>query len=280
MQGKVCLVTGATSGIGLETARALARRDATVVVLSRSRQRCEATADALRADTGNPRVEPLVADLSAQAEVRRAASEFQERFSRLDVLVNNAGAAYMKRQESVDGIEMTWALNHLGYFLLTNLLVDLLKRSAPARVVNVASDAHRYPKRIEFDEIQAQGRYRTFHRYGISKLANVLFTRELARRLEGTGVTVNALHPGLVATNFGAGTPWFVQWTFRLWGLSPERGARTAIYLATSPEVEGVSGKYFYKEKEVPPAATALDDALAGRLWEVSEAMTRVAAAT
>jgi NAD(P)-dependent dehydrogenase (short-subunit alcohol dehydrogenase family) len=280
LQGKVCLVTGATSGIGLETARALARRGATVVVLSRSRERCEATAEALRAETDNPRIEPLVADLSAQAEVRRAAQEFRQRFDRLDVLVNNAGAAYMKRRESIDGIELTWALNHLGYFLLTNLLLDILKRSAPARVVNVASDAHRHPKGIDFNDIQAQGRYRPFLRYGISKLANVLFTRELARRLEGTGVTANVLHPGLVATNFGAQAPLVFQWIFRLWGLSPEKGARTAIYLATAPEVEGVSGKYFYKEKEVPPAPLALDDALARRLWQVSEAMTGIAAAT
>ncbi len=278
MGGKVCLVTGATSGIGLETARALARRGATVVVLGRSIERCTATARALRDESHSP-VEPLAVDLSVQAEVRRAAREFQERFARLDVLVNNAGAAYLKREETADGIEKTWALNHLGYFLLTNLLLDLLKRSAPARVVNLASDAHRSVKGIDFDDIQAQKRYGTFRAYGISKLANVLFTRELARRLEGTGVTVNAMHPGLVATNFAAQGPRVLQWIFRWFGLSPEKGARTAIYLATAPEVEGVSGKYFYKQKEVRPAAAALDDSAARRLWELSEAMTGLAAA-
>jgi retinol dehydrogenase 12 len=278
MVGKVCLVTGATSGIGLETARALARRGAKVVVLGRSSERCEATAGLLRDESGSA-VEPLAADLSVQAEVRRAAREFQERFPRLDVLVNNAGAAYMKREESADGIEKTLALNHLGYFLLTNLLLDLLKRSAPARVVNLASDAHRSVKGIDFDDIQAEKRYGPFRAYGISKLANVLFTRELARRLEGTGVTVNAMHPGLVATNFATRMPLVLQWFFRLFGLSPEKGARTAIYLATAAEVEGVSGKYFYKEKVVRPAAPALDDAAARRLWEVSEAMTGLAAA-
>jgi len=278
MGEKTCLVTGATSGIGLETARALAHRGATVVVLGRSPERCKATARALREESGFP-VEPLAADLSVQADVRRAAREFQERFPRLDVLVNNAGAAYMKREESADGIEKTWALNHLGYFLLTNLLLDLLKRSAPARVVNLSSHAHRSVKGIDFEDIQAQKRYRAFRAYGISKLANVMFTRELARRLEGAGVTVNAMHPGLVATNFGAKMPLVVQWTFRLFGLSPEKGARTAIYLATAPDVEGVSGKYFYKEKEVRPAASALDDAAARRLWDLSEAMTGLAAA-
>jgi NAD(P)-dependent dehydrogenase (short-subunit alcohol dehydrogenase family) len=157
---------------------------------------------------------------------------------------------------------------------LTNLLLDLIKRSAPARIVNVSSHAHRSVKGIDFDDIQAQKRYGTFRVYGMSKLANVLFTRELARRLEGTGVTVNALHPGLVATNFAAGGPRVLQWIFRWFGLSPEKGARTAIYLATAPEVKGVSGKYFYKEKAVAPAAPALDDAVARRLWELSEAMT------
>jgi len=279
MVGKVCLVTGGTSGIGLETARALANRGATVVVLGRSAERCAATARKLHEESHST-VEPLAADLSMQAEVRRAASEFQQRFQRLDVLVNNAGAAYLKREESADGVEKTWALNHLGYFLLTNLLLDHLKRNAPARVVNLASDAHRSVKGIDFDDIQAQKRYRAFRAYGMSKLANVLFTRELARRLEGTGITVNAMHPGLVATNFGARMPLAVRWFFRSFGLSPEKGARTAIYLATSSEVEGISGKYFHRQKVVRPAAPALDDAAARRLWELSEAMTGLARAT
>lgn len=277
MSGKVCLVTGATSGIGLETARALAGRGATVVVLSRSGERCEAAVRAIREQTGNAAVELLVADLSAQAEVRRAAEEFHQRFLRLDVLVNNAGAAFLKRRTSVDGIEMTWALNHLGYFLLTNLLLDTLKRSAPARVVNVASDAHRSVRAINFDDVAAPARYRGFRAYSESKLANILFTRELARRLEGTGVSANVMHPGLVASNFAGGAPWPIQLVFRLFGLPPEQGARTAIYLATALELEGVSGQYFVKEKAVRPSAAALDDVAAHRLWEASEAMTGLA---
>jgi NAD(P)-dependent dehydrogenase (short-subunit alcohol dehydrogenase family) len=279
MAGKVCLITGATSGIGQATARALAERGATVVVLSRNPERCEASARAIREQTGNPAVVPLAADLSVQAEVRRAAREFLERFPRLDVLVNNAGAAYVKRRESADGIEMTWALNHLGYFLLTNLLLDTLTRSAPARVVSVSSDAHR-SGRIDFDDLQALKRYRPFGAYANSKLANVLFTRELARRLEGTGVTANAMHPGIVATNIDAGMPLWVRLIFRVFGIPPERGAATAVYLATAPEVEGVSGRYFVKEKEVRPAPSALDDATARRLWDVSEAMTGLAVAS
>jgi NAD(P)-dependent dehydrogenase (short-subunit alcohol dehydrogenase family) len=279
MGGKVCLVSGATSGIGLATARALAERGATVVVLSRGRERCEVTAREIREKSGNPAVEPLAADLSEQAEVRRAAREFLERFGRLDVLVNNAGAAFRSRRESADGIEMTWALNHLSYFLLTNLLLETLHRSAPARVVSVASDAHRSARGIDFDDLQARKSYRTFRAYSMSKLANVLFTRELARRLEGTGVTANVMHPGLVATNFGRDMPALIRWIFPLFGLRPENGARTVVYLTTAPEVEGVSGKYFVKEKEVPPSPEALDDAAARRLWEVSEAMTGLAVA-
>src|SRR5262245_54447665 len=278
MQGKVCLVTGATSGIGLETARALAARGATVVVLSRNPERCEATVRTIREETGNSAVEPLAADLSAQADVRRAAAEFRARFPRLDVLVNNAGAAYLKRRTSADGIEMTWALNHLGYFLLANLLLDALRQSAPARVVNVSSDAHKGVRAIDLDNVADPKRYRPFHAYSVSKLANILFTRELARRLAGTGVTANAMHPGFVASNFAAEAPLPIRLAFRLLGLRPARGAQTAVFLATSPEVEGVSGQYFVKCKAVRPSAEALDDAAARRLWEASEAMTGLAA--
>ncbi|HEV3162544.1 MAG TPA: SDR family oxidoreductase [Isosphaeraceae bacterium] len=276
MAGKVCLVTGATSGIGQVTARELARLGASVVVVGRSLQKCEATVSQIRQQTGHPRVDFLVADLSSQAEVRRLASEFLRKNTRLDVLVNNAGGMFMNQQESVDGIELTLALNHLAYFLLTNLLLERLKASAPARIVNVSSEAHRGVT-LDFDNLQAQGRYGGFRVYSQSKLANLLFTFELARRLEGTGVTVNALHPGFVATNIFAGNGllgWSVRRIASLIAMSPEQGAKTSIYLAASPEVEGVTGQYFAKQKRVAPSPASLDEAAARRLWEVSEQLT------
>ena len=205
MAGKVCLVTGATGGIGAVTALELARRGATVCIVGRSRTKCEATVEQMRQSSGNPAVEFLQADLSSQAEIRGLAEGFRGLHARLDVLVNNAGGMFLARQESVDGIEMTFALNHLAYFLLTNLLLDRLKSSAPARVVCVSSDAHRMPRRFNFADPEGRKRYGGMRAYSQSKLANVLFSVELARRLNGTGVTANALHPGFVATDFFSG---------------------------------------------------------------------------
>ncbi|MDQ3829839.1 MAG: SDR family NAD(P)-dependent oxidoreductase, partial [Candidatus Tectomicrobia bacterium] len=202
MHGKVCVVTGATSGIGLVTAEALARQGATLIVVGRNSARGAATVSRIQQETGNSAVELMVADLSAQAQVRQLASAIQQRFARLDVLVNNAGALFSQRQLSQDGIEMTFALNHLAYFLLTNLLLDSLKASTSARIVNVSSEAHRRA-RLDFADLQGQQRYSGWRAYARSKLANILFTYELARRLEGTGIVANALHPGFVATNFG-----------------------------------------------------------------------------
>jgi NAD(P)-dependent dehydrogenase (short-subunit alcohol dehydrogenase family) len=281
MQGKVCLVTGATAGIGAVTARTLAQGGATVVLVGRSRERCEATTARIRQETGNPAVAYLLADLSSQAEIRRLAQEFQHQQQRLDVLVNNAGGVFLRRQESVDGIEMTFALNHLGYFLLTNLLLDVLKASGPARVVSVASDAHRRLQGMDFDDLQGRNRYSGIRAYCQSKLANVLFTYELARRLGGTGVTANALHPGFVASNFFAGKGWMgllVNVSAKVFAISPEEGAKTSIYLATSPEVEGVTGKYFVKEQAVKSSSASEDEVAARRLWEVSEEMTELKA--
>jgi retinol dehydrogenase-12 len=281
MIGKICVVTGATSGIGRVTARALAERGASVVVVGRSRERCEATVETIRRAVAEPRVEFLLADLSSQAEIRRLAREVQARYPRLDVLVNNAGAMFMRRQESVDGIEMTFALNHLAYFLLTNLLLDRLKASAPARIVSVSSDAHHWAKRIDFEDLQGLRRFRGFHAYAQSKLANLLFTFELARRLEGTGVTANALHPGFVATNIFAGNGavgWLMRAGAGLLAISPEEGARTSIMLATAPELEGVSGRFFVHGKAVMPSRASQDQAAARRLWDVSEAMTGLTA--
>jgi NAD(P)-dependent dehydrogenase (short-subunit alcohol dehydrogenase family) len=278
LRGQVCLVTGAASGIGAATARALARHGAAVVLVDRDAETGAATAGQIARETGNGAVEFLQADLSAQEEIRRLARRFESRHHRLDVLVNNAGAIFSRRQESVDGIEMTFALNYLGYFLLTNLLLDTLKASAPARIVNVSSRSHARA-RIDFDDLQSRSRYHGLRAYAHSKLAIVLFTYELARRLEGTGVTANALHPGLVATGFGmhhSGILGLVMRLFRPAFISPEQGARTSIYLATSPEVEGVTGKYFVRCEAVPSSPASYDMDTARRLWQVSAAYTNL----
>jgi NAD(P)-dependent dehydrogenase (short-subunit alcohol dehydrogenase family) len=278
MKGKVCLITGATSGIGQVTAFELARQGARVIVVGRSVERCASTLHEIRAATGATEVESLVADLSSLEEVRRLAREVLNRAPRLDVLVNNAGAMYWKRTESVDGIEMTLALNHLSYFMLSNLLLPLLKASAPARVVSVASDAHKGTA-VNFDDIEAKARYSGWQAYKQSKLANILFTYELARRIAGTGVTANTLHPGFVRTRFlqvfderRAG--WFIKKLADLVAISPERGARTSIYLGSSPEVEGVSGRYFVKEHPTESSPQSRDQAAAERLWKLSAQMT------
>ena len=276
MRGKICLVTGGTAGIGAATARGLAQREATVVIIGRNEQLGVARVRQLKEETGNSAVELMLADLSSQQEIRRLAREFTERYSRLDVLVNNAGALFMSRRQSVDGIEMTFALNHLSYFLLTNLLLDMLEACAPARIVNVASDAH---EGATIDVAALQGTVGLFgmKAYGQSKLANVLFTYELARRLAGTGVTVNTLHPGVVGSGFGMNNGWLAALGMRLihrFSLSPEEGAETSIYLATSPEVAGVTGKYFVKKSPVPSSKATYDVDVARRLWELSEQLT------
>ena len=274
MGGKTVLITGATSGIGEVAARELAAKGAKVVLVGRSAAKCEATAAMIRRATGNPGVEYLVADLSSQAEVRRLAAEIKTRHPRIDVLINNAGAMIAPRRESAEGVEMTWALNHLGYFLLTDLLLDTLKASAPSRVVSVASDAHRMASGIDWDDVEGKKSYSAWHAYSQSKLANVLFNRELARRLEGSGVTANCLHPGLVATNFTAGrglTFRLLQAISKLFAITSEEGAKTTVYLASSPEVEGASGGYYAKCKPATPTAAARDDEAARRLWALSE---------
>jgi NAD(P)-dependent dehydrogenase (short-subunit alcohol dehydrogenase family) len=280
LSGKTFLITGATAGIGEVTARELARRGGRVIVVSRDPGRCAATVMRIREETGCQEVEYVAADLSSQAQVRRLADEVYRRCDRLDALVNNAGAWFNSRQVSVDGIEMTFALNHLSYYLLTLLLLDLLKASAPARVVNVSSNAHQAAK-IDFGDLQSQRRrYAGFRAYGQSKLANILFTYELARRLEGSHVTANALHPGFVATRFGKNNGSLlalgIDVAYRLFALSPEQGARTSLYLAASPEVEGVTGRYFVRERAVRSAPASYNQADAGRLWQVSAEMTGV----
>lgn len=276
MNGKVVLVTGATSGIGLVAAGELAGMGATVVLAGRSPQKMEAALQAIRARFPAAQVEGLLADLSVQAQVRKLAEDFKARHNRLDVLLNNAGEIFMTRRESADGIEQTFALNHLAYFLLTHLLLDVLKASAPARIVNVSSDAHRGQK-LNFADLEMKQGYAGWKQYGRTKLMNILFTRELARRLDGSGVTANALHPGFVATDFGFSNGGIWKPIFRLaqlGAISPEQGAKTSIYLASSPQVEGVSGKYFTRSRAVSPSPQAQDDAAAQKLWEISLKLT------
>jgi NAD(P)-dependent dehydrogenase (short-subunit alcohol dehydrogenase family) len=265
MIGKVCLVTGATDGIGKVTARALAEAGATVVGVGRSPTKIEAVKREIGQTAGS--LEFLTADLSSQAEVRGLAEAFRRKYDHLHVLVNNAGALFTSYRESVDGIEMTFALNHLSYFLLTNLLLDVIKASTPARIINVASDAHE-GNTINFDDLGNRQGYSGWKAYGASKLANILFTYELARRLEGTGVTVNAVHPGFVNTNFQRAAGLNMRGP-----LNPEQGADTQIWLATAPEVEGVTGKYFVRRRETRSSDISYDAETARRLWDISAEM-------
>lgn len=277
MNGKTVLITGATNGIGKATATELAGLGATVVITGRDRARGQAVLEEIRSKTGNSKLDLLVADLSSQAEVRRLAAEFKAKYPRLNVLVNNAGGFFDARQTTVDGLEYTFAFNHLAYFLLTNLLLDTLKASAPSRIVNVSSAAQSSGK-LNFDDLQAEKRYSGMAAYNNSKLANVLFTYELARRLQGSGVTVNALHPGVVNTGFGDNSQNALirglLWLFKRFTLSPERGAQTSVYLASSPEVEGVTGKYFDNKQAKPSNPLSYDEAAQKRLWDISAALT------
>lgn len=276
MVGKICLVTGANSGIGKMTAQGLAKQGATVVMVCRNRERGESAQQEIAARSGNANVDLLIADLASQRSVRAFVDVYKEKYSRLDVLINNAGAIFARRQESEDGLEYTFALNHMGYFLPTVLLLDHMIASAPARIINVSSDAHR-AGRIDFADLQNEHTYRAFMVYAQTKLENILFTKELARRLEGTGVTANALHPGLVQSNFGgsAGNSMALRFFFKVLpkiiGISPEKAAEWVLYLATSPEVAGVTGKYMAKGKFVEPSPQASDSEAAGRLWAESE---------
>jgi NAD(P)-dependent dehydrogenase (short-subunit alcohol dehydrogenase family) len=282
MNGKTVLITGATSGIGRSTARELARLGATLYLVCRDQKRGEETVAEIAAATGNRDVHLLLGDLSSQAEIRRVAAEFLATGHPLHVLLNNAGVVHLHHELTGDGIETVFAVNHLAYYLLTLLLLDRLRESAPSRIVNVASDAHKFGK-LDFDDLGGERKYRWTQSYGQSKLANILFTRELARRLEGSGVTVNCLHPGAVATGLGKNNGRWAQALIRALGVffrSPDRGAETSIFLASSPQVEGVSGKYFSDCKERRPSAAALNDEDARRLWNVSAELTGAGASS
>lgn len=275
---RYCLVTGATSGMGAVTALELARLGATVVVSGRNAESCASRAEAIRRETG-ARVETAVADLASLAQVRRMASEVASRFPRLDVLVNNAGTRLAERAVTEDGLERTFAVNYLSHFLLTNLLLERLRSSPAARVVNVASDAHALGK-IDFDNLQGERRYELMDAYARSKLAVVMFTYELARRLAGERVTANAVHPGIVATNLGDENGFLQGWLrvrvrnlLKRSLLSPEEGARNIVRLASGPELAGVTGRYFDGAHETRSTSASYDEAVARRLWETSEAL-------
>ena len=276
MLGKTCLVTGATLGIGRETALGLARIGARVVIVGRDYTRTREAAAQIAREAGAGDVDYLVADLSSQSEVRRLAEAFGGKYPKLDVLVNNAGAVFTRRETTADGIERTWALNHLAEFLLTWLLLERLRAGAPARVVNVASAAHT-SGRINFDDLQGDKKYSGIGAYAQAKLANIMFTYALARRLEGSGVTANCLHPGVVATGFGHNTPGLMSTLLKLARpllITPQKGAATSIYLASSPDVANVSGKYFAKCKPLAASKLSRDTAAQERLWDVSERQT------
>jgi len=278
LEDRTCLVTGATSGIGLETALGIAREGARVLIVGRNPGRGEAAREQIAKQSGNDRVELLLADLASLAEIRRLSATVKTRCDALHVLVNNAGLVNMNRQLTVDGLEATFAVNHLAYFALTLGLLDLLRASAPARIVNVASDAHRFGS-IDWDDLQSERRYRglpfvaAMRVYGSSKLLNILFTRELARRLEGSGVTANCLHPGAVSTRLGTNNGSVgrvVTGLLRPFMLSPAAGAETSIFLAASPELAETSGRYFTRKREASCSRAAQDEAAARCLWDVS----------
>jgi NAD(P)-dependent dehydrogenase (short-subunit alcohol dehydrogenase family) len=279
MQGKVVVMTGATSGIGEVAAVNLAGQGARIVLIARDPARAEATLARLRAARSGAEHRAHMADLSSIADTRRVGAEIAAAESKIDVLVNNAGAVFGRHSESREGLEMTFALNHMAYFVLTEALKDRLIAAEPARIVNTASAAHRGAK-LDFNDLQDRAGAGVMGAYGRSKLANILFTRELARRLAGTGVTANCLHPGFVATRFGDNLTGPLRLLFplaKLFAISPAEGAKTIVYLASSPAVEGVSGLYFDKCAPATPTAEAQDDAAATRLWAESEKLAAAA---
>lgn len=276
MEAPVCLITGANSGIGKAAALGLARQGCRVVMVCRDTRRCEAARSDIVDQSGNPDVDLLMADLASQVSVRALAATVQKNYPKLEVLINNAGIGKAERVLSEEGLELTFAVNHLAPFLLTNLLLPTLKASAPARIINVSSVVHRWAY-LDFDNLQGEQRYRMDSAYNQSKLANVFFTYELARRLRGTGITANSLEPGMTRTRFAREYRGFKKLMTRLWRpfmKTPEQAAETILYLATSGEVEGVSGKHFVNKRPVTSSKTSYDPTLASRLWTVSLELT------
>jgi NAD(P)-dependent dehydrogenase (short-subunit alcohol dehydrogenase family) len=282
MRGKTVMITGFTAGLGRAAAFALAEQGADLVLVGRSAQKGAVVVEAIREATGCERVDMLVGDLARQEDVRRVAEEFLASERPLHVLFNNAGVVMQQRVLTEDGLETTFAVNHLAYFLLTRLLLERLRASAPARVVCTASDAHQVFAKsgLDFEDLQAERRYKTFEVYGRSKLANILFTRELAKREAGTSVTANAFHPGFVGSDFAKNNGRIAKIVMSVlspFARSPEKGAETGVYLCSSPEVAEVSGGYFCDKKPLEPAACAKRPGEAERLWAISEQLTGLA---
>jgi len=280
LSGKTVLITGATNGIGEAATLELAKRAAHVVIVGRNQAKTQHVLQQIKDASGNPAVDSLLADLSSIAQVRQLAQAFRQNHSHLHVLINNAGGIFASRMVTAEGYERTFALNHLSYFLLTNLLLDMLKQDAPARIINVASRAHEGSE-LNFDDLQNERTYPFggYRAYGQSKLANIFFTYELARRLANTGITVNGVHPGTVATGFGmnnGGAMKLGMQIFHQFALTPMQGADTVVYLASSPDVEGINGKYWTLRKQVQSSPESYDEVAQKRLWMLSAQLTGI----
>lgn len=278
MNNKLCVITGANSGIGFETAKALAQKGAYLVMVCRNEDKAEAARQEIIEETSNPGIDIVLCDFAIQAEIRKAAEEIKKNYDKIDVLINNHGFLASEKEETVDGLEKTFAVNHIGYFMFTNLLLDLIKTADKGRIVSVASEAHRAG---EFDpeNIQLNENYSPWKAYGNSKLFNILFTKELANQLVDTNVTANCLHPGVVASNFAQSGSWIMRTLFTIgkpFFVSPKKGAQTSIYLASSDEVKEVSGAYFKNKKVTTPSRIARDEDAAKELWNISEKLCRV----
>jgi retinol dehydrogenase 12 len=279
LTGRICVVTGATRGIGRATSEGMADLGAEMVLLCRRREDGDNVSREISAQSG-VRPDVVQVDLASQASIRQAAQYLSDRYPRIHVLINNAGVIPRTREITVDGLEMQFAVNHLAYFLLTNLLLSRLEAGAPSRIISVSSGAHTHAT-LDFDDLQSERGYDPRDVYSRTKLANILFTYELARRLGGTGVTANCLNPGVVATGMLAdymGAPRTESGTSRTFGATPEAGAETSIYLASSPEMEGVTGKYFERKRPIHSSRESYDEAAARRLWEISERLAKLSA--
>ncbi len=276
MKNKMVLITGATSGIGRIAVKELAKMGAKLILVVRNEQKVIKLKNEIQSETDNTSIDYFICDLSVQEEVYRVAADIKNKYDKIDVLINNAGLIVNDRILTPDGIEYTFALNHLGYFLLTGLLLESLNNASPSRIINVSSEAHKVGK-INYDDLTGEKKYKPMVAYCQSKLANILFTKGLAKKIEGSGITVNTLHPGSVKSSFGSdltGLLGFLMKLSRPFLISPEKGAQTLIYLASSPEVEGITGKYFVKKRIKNSSRLSNDETVANKLWKVSEELT------